>query len=439
MLRNNTRRGIGFTQKRRNSNVGLVHQKMFKPLKVQQPLFDRRHQGDQSGDGFIDIIHGIVNKGKKFVDLATGETATNLRNMLPDSDQNARPGFAGEQHGILKLPNGKFGVANYLGPKTNLEARLLRGDKGRTPVDTTAQAHDIRYLKAKNTDDTRKADQIMLKKVNQIKKNRADAPMNISQGRLIASKIKLEDLGLMKKNAFTGDFKGEMSDEVRKISDVKLKELEQQGFGSDEIFPVDALKLKVLKKLARSSNKSHSKSKKKNQMGQGKIQDFVVKKIIPSLFDVLKIPKNIIPEKSISNIIRKSLNLIKKSKQNNLKSIISQLAKTILPIITHAKIKSLNKSGAGMCGSGITVILGKHEKTLLKNLTTGLEGAFKKFIKVEASGNGMCGSGFFGDLWNGVKSTFNKVIKPILKVAAPILSVVAPEIGVPLSILSSLT
>lgn len=41
--------------------------------------------------------------------------ANKVINMLPSSDANARPGFPNERHAILKLPNGKPGVGNFIG------------------------------------------------------------------------------------------------------------------------------------------------------------------------------------------------------------------------------------------------------------------------------------------------------------------------------------
>lgn len=38
-----------------------------------------------------------------------------VANFFGKSDENARKQFPDETHSILKLPNGKFGVANYMG------------------------------------------------------------------------------------------------------------------------------------------------------------------------------------------------------------------------------------------------------------------------------------------------------------------------------------
>jgi hypothetical protein len=52
-----------------------------------------------------------------------------VSNLFPSSDKEATEIEAGEKHGVLILPNGKIGRANYMGPGTNLIKRLKRGDK----------------------------------------------------------------------------------------------------------------------------------------------------------------------------------------------------------------------------------------------------------------------------------------------------------------------
>ena len=80
---------------------------------------------DMKGDGIFDMIKGAYNKAKQagtfLSDAYESQTAKDIINLLPDSDDTARPGFAGEKHAILKLKNGRPGVANYmgkLGPKS---------------------------------------------------------------------------------------------------------------------------------------------------------------------------------------------------------------------------------------------------------------------------------------------------------------------------------
>ena len=74
----------------RNTNLGLCHTNL---------------SHDMSGRGLISSLSNLYS----------GPTATMLKNALPNSDETARPGFVGEMHGVLQLPNGKYGQANYLG------------------------------------------------------------------------------------------------------------------------------------------------------------------------------------------------------------------------------------------------------------------------------------------------------------------------------------
>ena len=115
---------------------------------------------DMKGDGIFDMIKGAYDKAKQagsfLSDAYSSQTAKDLINLLPDSDDTARPGFAGEKHAILKLKNGRPGVANYMGPNTNLIEKLKRNDPGRTPIDTVAKAHDMRYHNANNIEDLEK-------------------------------------------------------------------------------------------------------------------------------------------------------------------------------------------------------------------------------------------------------------------------------------------
>ena len=239
----------------RNQNVGFQQ--------------NRNHDASKmGGSGIMDIARSILATGATVAAVGsavstayTSQIATDLRNMLPDSDDTARPGFAGEAHAILKLPNGKNGVANYMGPHTNIIERIKRGDPGRTEVDKVSKAHDIRYAKAKTFDDIRNADNIMIKEVNQIAQNKSDNPRNIFVARAIAGKVKLEDMGLLKKDAFSGDLsKKNISPENDALLTTALN---QQGYGlklagqrgKGVILPGDALKIKLMKQIIKKKKK----------------------------------------------------------------------------------------------------------------------------------------------------------------------------------------
>jgi hypothetical protein len=136
----------------------------------------------------------------------------------------------GEKHAIL-YTNGGFKAASYMGPGTDIIERIRNGVQPLTMSDKTAQAHDIRYSLAQTPDDVRHADKRMVNALQTKKKQ--DNWFNRKQGEWgIRAKMKLEDLGLMKKGSFA-DLGNQtpLSDEERALLQNKLSELEQQGFG----------------------------------------------------------------------------------------------------------------------------------------------------------------------------------------------------------------
>lgn len=132
----------------------------------------------------------------------------------------------GEIHAPVWTKDGlKFG--SYIGPGTDLVSRLKSGAEPVSESDRVAQAHDIRYGKAKNASDVRAADLRMVKKLDELQKNKKDYLFNIYMGKLpIKIKMLAEDLGVIKKGSFS-DMKGESN----ATADAKLKELDQKGYG----------------------------------------------------------------------------------------------------------------------------------------------------------------------------------------------------------------
>lgn len=68
---------------------------------------------EQGGQGFKDIL----GKLSRILPVRKiGESvAASISNAFPDSDENARNIFPGENHAIVQLPNDKFGRANFTG------------------------------------------------------------------------------------------------------------------------------------------------------------------------------------------------------------------------------------------------------------------------------------------------------------------------------------
>lgn len=154
----------------------------------------------------FDTIQKTLNllyEGSKLVSKAySSEVGTQLKNsygkFMNKSNPNWRPGFAGEKH----MLNTHGVTYNFLGPGTNLEARLKRGDppldsKG---LDAAAKVHDIDYANAKNWNEVRTADKKFIKNVEASDINRASK--TVIKG-LFKAKMIGEDVGFVKPSDFT--------------------------------------------------------------------------------------------------------------------------------------------------------------------------------------------------------------------------------------------
>ena len=423
-----------------DNNIGIVKgfSNSIKPIQIksndEMDVDDDVEIGpDINGEGFRDIIKNVYNKGKegvsflyknrgKIADAYSGDVGTALKNLIPSSDDTGRPSYVGEKHGILELKNGKYGVANYMGPNTNLLERLRRGDPPRTEVDKASMAHDIRYALAKTPDDIRRADNIMMNAVDRIALNKTDSIKNITQARLIKAKVIGEDLGLIRRDAFSGDLSNKQISDIDRITLMsKIGSLAHEGYGmKQKILPGDALKLKILKQMV--------KEKKMKFKGSGGMMDFISGKVIPNLMKKVGIPQNIVPNGFLKNIISKSMEMVK---DGNMSSIIDHLSKTILPLLANLKSKSMGGNGIMTAGYG------KKKPTLIKALSKGLKSDFKQYIKgsQELTGRGLMLSGSGG--WEDFKRGFLSVFKPGAKILGQVASALGqPEIGIPLSLLA---
>ena len=393
----------------------------------------------QCGSGIFDSIRAGLIKGKelgsKASDLATGEIGTALRNLIPSSDANARPQFPGEKHAILKLPNGKWGQANYMGPGTELEKRLIRGDPPRTMSDKVAQAHDSRYGLATTQAGVAAADRKMIAKLQDMQKRRQDARINIEMGlRPIQAKLRAEQLGLVQPGTIASF--GDVSNRAL-VSD-KLKQLEQEGFGD---FPGQALKLKLLKQ---GSGKKSSLTKTKVIDVMGKL---ITGKLLPILLakmqsasglklsgQGLKLAGQGKIKKLLTMRMSKAMNKCSNKGKclhgtpkhlvgrgiiptgAQLKQMALDATKTLLPILIKM---ALSKAGLEQSGSGRFV--NRDGRTVFQpstfnKLTKPLNDSLIKALKMGLSslfGNGMAGEGFFDDFGKG----FMTVWSPIIKVA----------------------
>jgi hypothetical protein len=160
----------------------------------------------------MDNIKKAIDIGKKLPDMYSSETATYIKNMIPDSDTNARPQYPGEKHAVIRLANGKLGIANFLGPGTKIVLRTKRNDPGRSYTDNIARAHDLRYAlstfektKEAQIKHIRQADVVMINELEKAKEEKKDEPFNINVGlQVIKNKNRLEDVGILDKGKFAG-------------------------------------------------------------------------------------------------------------------------------------------------------------------------------------------------------------------------------------------
>jgi len=419
----------------------------------------------QSGNGVFADVRRISQQQDDIKGEGLSDIVARIKNAFPPSDASARKSFAGEHHQILKLANGKFGIANYAGPGTRLNARIRRGDPPRTMTDKVAQAHDLRYQLARgNIASERRADNMMVDKLSQMQRmGGLDARRNISVAKnAIKAKVFAENRGILERGRFTKTSTGKLSAKGQAV----LKELEQEGFGN----PADILKMNIIKQLVKENRKKKGSGKKKRSTkktrnritrnpfpgasfdkafpsssnfkvigsglaGRGDIKNFIVKTVIPQILSDLKVPLSILKTSTIGKIIDKALIAAKSGKIND---IIKQLTKSIVPIIVHASLKHKVK-GKGMAGAGMKNIMKLHGSGLLSLLAKGLGKAFRWYLKKGAKerglkgvsrllGGSMCGSGF-GSFFKGFVKVLRKVLKPVAKVASFVAPVALPGIG----------
>ena len=230
----------------------------------------------QRGFGIQDLISEAF-KGKSVTslvkDISFGRIGTAIKTKINrlSGVRNAVPAFEGERHAFYIEKNrqgrNRLLFANYMGPGTNLLKRIRRGDKPINSPDRVAMGHDARYFLATNIKQTRRADQIFVKKLKQIRATGKVSKINTDIGlRGIQLKMKLENTGLLSKSKFIGPIKS-VAD--RLIVSGVLRKLEQQGFGRNSrflqrqkpeiglpveppvILPGAVLKKKILRKLGK--------------------------------------------------------------------------------------------------------------------------------------------------------------------------------------------
>ncbi len=219
--------------------------------------------GDQHGSGFVGSgivkqIKGLLGKisPKNIADKAiSGRIPTAIKSAVNklSNVENAGPAFPGEKHpiSIEKNRNGNKRLVfnSFLGPSTNVSARLRRGDKPVGRADAQGMRHDLEFALAKTPEDLRKSDMHFIKSLQKLSKEgvpRINTEIGI---RGIQFKNKLTDAGIWKPDKFLNP----MTDPVD-IENAKreLEKLKQKGVGA--VLPADMLK-KNINKIMRSPSK----------------------------------------------------------------------------------------------------------------------------------------------------------------------------------------
>lgn len=333
---------------------------------------DEKEKKKLGGSGFLDTLKeslkSLPEYASKAVDAYSGNVGTALRNMIPASDENARPSFSGEKHAILQLSNGKNGVANYMGPGTQVLKRLKRGDPGRTESDKVAKRHDIDYVLAQGAktqteqlSKIREADNRMIKSLQKIRANKSDAPRNIQMGlRLIQAKTVGEDLGLLNKSKFAGDLQN-MSKDDKILLEAERNKSQQNGYGADgKLLPGQKLKIALMKQQLKHPKKPRTDPSMDSRLagsGVGSYQS-MSKDLVSKKGYILKGGKR--EEINIAELKRKG----KKGKGLNPAgmgislaggqiNILSELKQNVLP-------KLLSMIKLNMPSSEITKLVDKH-------------------------------------------------------------------------------
>jgi len=358
--------------------------------------------------------------------LYTGPVGTALKNMLPNADENGRPSFAGETHAILRLPNGKYGTANYMGPNTNLVARLKRKDPPRTASDRVAMAHDIRYSLARSQKEVVGADEKMVAKLKDILAKREDNAFNVNVGmRPIQAKMLGEKFGVIKHGAIASH--GGVNDPAdRALLSGKLAELEQEGYG---MLPGELLKRKLMKR--------HGKHDMRGGKGLNlqtilpHVASFLAKHVMPLMVKhlgggSLKLAGQWINVRaSLHMAMLKKLNdganrdgrIVLGTDSTNIrgrgyKQIFTKMTpyakeagKILLPILLRQLQKQM-----GMGGNGCSPVARRHMRRHLNK-------AMAHFIAHRGNRKAMAGGSFWKDFGHG----FMSVMKPALKILPAVL------------------
>lgn len=429
-----------FSNTQASNNISMVQFKNRTPLGFSNRQIDIRQVGgadpEESKSIFQNLVKGVemgksaydtgttaLNQLKKAAEFYGSKEATFIKNMLPSSSDTARTQYTGEKHAVLQLPDGKFGIANYMGPGTNLITRLKNKDPPRTESDRVAMRHDIDFALAKTLPSqeeqfraVRKADERMVNRLNTVDDsvfNKTLAQKSI-QGKMLA-----EDLKFLKKDAFAGKMGSISRDDMELLLKNKEK-LAQQGYGVGKKLKEQLIRKENRKKgklpsgmsidrtFPNSSQFIASQSSSGTMGGTGVDVKEIVHSLLSKALKALNLPENTIP-KNVVDILLKTAES-KLTLGEPMLKIVEYITKLLGPIIGMGYMKGKGRNPAEF--SHIMTNKAKRNKYM---------GNLAKYVLAQLSGK-QKGGAWYDDLWAGIKT----VLKPIANVVKPITGALAP-------------
>jgi hypothetical protein len=243
-LRRNEKQIADTKRKMAKKSPEEIEKELKKKLTPIVTKINTQEKLDLNKNGIDDLVDDLVKKAGEIEGADGLAKAINFfvngYNKLRFKKKATNQAMANERHQPLKMPHGGLEVARFSGPGTMILKRIQESLKkhgkvvGFTPVDTVAAKHDVQYALSKNTDDIRKADNEMKRRIKNIMKKGLDSKYNAVGGIAIAAKTTLEDLKLLSKDKFASFKKLDPKEKalLEKVLEQLEKDQEQQGWGN---------------------------------------------------------------------------------------------------------------------------------------------------------------------------------------------------------------
>lgn len=184
---------------------------------------EARQQTQAARQSIRKTAQGVRQANRANVKARAVNALTNLgMRVLKSGARVKEDSLPGETHGILQMPDGSYERAAYMGPGTNIVARLKRGHKGKTAIDKIAKRHDLDYSLATTPQDVRAADTRMVSAVKNVARSGGDSKWNIRQGQLMVPKILAEKVT---GKTFFNDLKGPRNEAEKNLFQNAIKRM----------------------------------------------------------------------------------------------------------------------------------------------------------------------------------------------------------------------